>query len=101
MRKLNYYISRNDLNQLYMSYVLQIIEYASIVWDGCSEQDLQRLQKSKMKQLGLLLDLLDLCHWKTCAKNVDGHLYQKEGININYHSCIMLILSWRFPTYKI
>ena len=46
LRKLNYYISRNDLNQMYMSYVLPVIEYASIVWDGCSEQDLQTLQKS-------------------------------------------------------
>ena len=46
MRKLNYYISRNYLNQMYMSYMLPVIEYASIVWDGCSEKDLQTLQKS-------------------------------------------------------
>ena len=35
MRKLKYSISRNALNQMYVS----VIEYASIVWDGCSEQD--------------------------------------------------------------
>ena len=45
MRKLKYSISRNALNQMYMSYMLSVIEYASIVWDGCSEQDSQTLQK--------------------------------------------------------
>ena len=45
MRKLKYSIRRNALNQIYMSYMSQVIEYASIVWDGCYEQDSQTLQK--------------------------------------------------------
>ena len=45
MRKLKYSISRNALNQMYMSYMLPVVEYASVVWDGCSEQDSQTLQK--------------------------------------------------------
>ena len=31
MRKLKYYISRNDFNQVYMSYLLPIVGYASVV----------------------------------------------------------------------
>ena len=34
MRKLKYSISSNALNQMYMSYILQFIEYASIALDG-------------------------------------------------------------------
>ena len=45
MRKLKYSISRNARNQLYMSYMLPVDEYVSILWDGCSEQDSQTLQK--------------------------------------------------------
>ena len=39
MRKLQYSLNRNALNQMYMSYMLPIVEYASLVWEGCSEQD--------------------------------------------------------------
>ena len=45
MRKLKFSISRNALNQMYMSYLLPVVEYASVVWDGCSERDSQTLQK--------------------------------------------------------
>ena len=34
MRKLKYSISRNALNQMYMSFLLPVVEYASVVWDG-------------------------------------------------------------------
>ena len=36
-----------ELNHIYIPYIRPIIEYASVVWDGCSEQDsilLERLQ---------------------------------------------------------
>ena len=42
MRKLKYSFSRNATNQMYMSYLLPVVEYASVVWDGCSEQDSQQ-----------------------------------------------------------
>ena len=56
MRKLQFSLSRNALNQMYMSYMLPILEYASVVWNGCSEQDLVTLQKFKMKQPDLSQD---------------------------------------------
>ena len=33
--------------QMCMSYMLPAVEYASVVWDGCSEQDSQTLQKNQ------------------------------------------------------
>ena len=47
MRNLKYRFSRQALNQMYMSYIRPTLDYSSIVWDGCSEQDktaLERLQ---------------------------------------------------------
>ena len=57
MRKLKYSISRNALNQMYMSFLLPVVEYASVVWDGCSEQDSQTLQKIQNEAARLVTGL--------------------------------------------
>ena len=47
MRKFKCSFSRQALNQMYITYVGPLLEYSSIVWDGCTEQDktaLERLQ---------------------------------------------------------
>ena len=49
-----------------------------------------------MKQSDLLL-----YHWKTCTKNVHGQLYHKEGSNIDFYSCIMLIRALGTAHYLI
>ena len=45
MRKLKYSISINAHNQIHMAYLSPVAGYASVVWDGSSEQDSQALQK--------------------------------------------------------
>ena len=45
MRKLKYNISRIALNQRYFSYILPVLEYSSIVWDGYSQRDSSTLEK--------------------------------------------------------
>ena len=58
IRKLKYSLSRNALNQMYMSYLLPIVEYASVVWDGCSEQDSITLQKIQNEAPRLVIGLM-------------------------------------------
>ena len=57
MRKLKYSISRNALNQMYMSFLLPVVEYASVVWDVCDEQDSQTLQKFQNEAARLVAGL--------------------------------------------
>jgi len=45
MRKLKFTLSRVALNQIYMSYVRPLLEYSSIVWDGCNKRDSEALEK--------------------------------------------------------
>ncbi len=45
MRKLKFQLSRSSLNQIYISYVRPILEYASAVWDGCTEYEKSALEK--------------------------------------------------------
>ena len=39
------HLKQNALNQIYLYHLLPIIEYASLVWDGCTQQDSNTLQK--------------------------------------------------------
>ena len=57
MRKLKYSWSRDALNQMYMSYMLPIGEYPSVVWDGCSKQDSVTLQKVQNEAVRLVTRL--------------------------------------------
>ena len=40
-----------------MSYLLPVVEYASVVWDGCSERDSQTLQKIQNEAARLVTGL--------------------------------------------
>ena len=47
MRNLKFKLNRKTLNQLYFSYLRPLVEYASVVWDGCTmyeEEQLERFQ---------------------------------------------------------
>ena len=77
MRKLKYSTSKNALNQMYMSYLLPVVEYASVVWDGCSERDSQTLKKIQNEAARLvtgltrsvsLENLYKECGWLTLSQ---------------------------------
>ena len=75
MRKLKYEFGRLALNQIYISYVRHIFEYSSIVWDGCSEQNadlLEKLEHEAARITGLtrsvsLENLYKECGWPSLA----------------------------------
>ena len=73
MRKLRYRFSGQALNQIYVS----SIQYSSIIWDGCSEQDktaLEKLQNEAARIVkGLtrstsITNLYKECGWDSLAK---------------------------------
>ena len=41
-------ISRNCLNQTCLSYIKTILEYADVVWDGCSINNADRLERIQL-----------------------------------------------------
>ena len=57
-----------------MSYLLTIVEYASVVWEGCSEQDSVTLQKIQNEAARLVTRFVSLenlykeCGWATITK---------------------------------
>ena len=51
MRKLKFTLSRIALKQICVSYILPIIEYSSIVWDNCSDQDAYAFYKNESARI--------------------------------------------------
>ena len=47
MRKLKYTLSRAALNQIYISYILPVLEYSSVVWDSCSDYNTNTSEKNQ------------------------------------------------------
>jgi hypothetical protein len=45
MRALKFKINRKALNTIYISFMRPLLEYASVVWDGCAEYEKDRLEK--------------------------------------------------------
>ena len=77
MRKLKYVFSRRSLNQIYISYIRPILEYSSIVWDGCTveqQNSLEKLQNEAARIVtGLtksvtLIRLYTECGWESLAE---------------------------------
>ena len=67
---------------MFMSYMLPILEYASVVWDGCSEQDSVTLQKVQNEAARLvtgltrsvsLENLFKECGWATLSQRRQQH----------------------------
>ena len=50
MRKLKFDLDRKSLETIYISFIRPILEYADIIWDNCSQQDEQELEKKKQKR---------------------------------------------------
>ena len=82
MRKLKFSLSKKALNKMFISYMLTILEYASVVWDGCSEQDSVTLQKVQNEAARLvtgltrsvsLENLSKECGWATLSQRRQQH----------------------------
>ena len=67
---------------MYMSYLLPVVEYASVVWDRCSERDSQTLQKIQNEAARLvtgltryvsLENLYKECGWLTLSQIRQQH----------------------------
>ena len=57
MRKIKYKFSRSTLNKLYCAYIRPLLEYASEVWDGCNQNDSNRLEKLQLNAARIVTGL--------------------------------------------
>ena len=71
IRKLKFTFSCTALNQIFLSYILPVLECSCVVWDGCTMQDINSLQKIQNEAARLVTGL-------TRSVSVDN-LYKECG----------------------
>ena len=57
LKKLKFRIGRKHLSKLYISFIRPTIEYASIVWDGGSAHDIEKLEKVQLSAARIVIGL--------------------------------------------
>ena len=85
LKKLKFRIGRKHLSKLYTAFIRPTLIYASIVWDGCSVHDIEKLEKVQLSAARRIVTLspesiyteqaeklckidLTLLKWLQCSK---------------------------------
>ena len=98
MRTLKFTLTRIALNQIYFSFVLPVLEYSSIVWDGCSQQDsiaLDRLQNEAARIVtGLTRSVSFENVYRECSWSSLVERRKQQKLNFMYRSVNRLVPSY-------
>ena len=57
LRSLTYRLGRKAMTQIYLSYLRPLLEYASVVWDGCTQYEKTKLERIKYEAVRLVTGL--------------------------------------------
>ena len=49
MKKLKFLLDRKSLETIYISFIRPVIEYADTIWDNCTQNDKQELEKIQLE----------------------------------------------------
>ncbi len=70
MKKLKFQLSRKSLNQIYISYVRPLIEYASVVWDNCSQYEKNMIDQIQNEAARIVTGLTRSVHLENLRQEV-------------------------------
>ena len=57
LRSLKYRLGRKAMTQIYLSYLRPLLEYASVVWDGCTQYEKTKLERIQYEAARLVTGL--------------------------------------------
>ena len=95
MRKLKYDLDRKALEVIYISFIRPVLEYADVLWDNCTQQEKQELEKIQIEaaristgatKLVSLQKLYDEIGWETLETRRRKHklvLFYKMFYNLS------------------
>ncbi len=92
MRMLKFKIKRQSLNQIYISYLRPILEYASIVWDNCAIYENNILDKIQYDAARIVTGL-------TRSVSINNLLKEIGWVSLSYRRKLQkLILVYNYKT---
>jgi Reverse transcriptase (RNA-dependent DNA polymerase) len=92
MKMLKFKLKRKTLNQIYLSYLRPILEYASVVWDSCTLYEQDILEKIQYEAARIVTGLTRSVSIERLIKEVgwvslaDRRKIQKLTLIYNYHN---------------
>ena len=57
LRKLKFILNRNNLNKIYVKYMLPLLEYAGELWNGCCSRDANKLGQLQLEAARIITGL--------------------------------------------
>jgi hypothetical protein len=57
LRKLKFILNRNNLNKIYVTYILPLLEYACELWVGCCSRDANKLEQLQLEAARIITGL--------------------------------------------
>ena len=88
MRTLKFTFSRTALNQIFISYILPVLEYSRVVWDNCTMQDINSSQKIQNEAARIVTGLTRYIAIDDLYRNVAGSYWKKDINSRNLSLCI-------------
>lgn len=88
IRSFKFKFDRNTLERMYITYVRPILEYSSVVWDNCSNEDKQLLESVQIEAMRIVTGATKLCsiaklYNDTCWETLQARR-QKQKLLIFY-----------------
>ena len=78
LKKLKFKIGRKHLSKLYIVFIRPNVEYASIVWDGCSAHDLEILGKVQLSAVSIVTGLSLFASRESLYTETGWHTFQNR-----------------------
>ena len=75
MRKLKFTLDRKSLETTYFSFIRPLLEHADIVWDNCTQYEVDELEKIQIEAARIVTGLLNWSLLTHCIHKLDGRLY--------------------------
>ena len=73
---------RDSLNQIYVSFLHPIVEYASVVWNNCTERDKESLEKIKIEAARIVTGLTRSASLTTI--NTERNMFSKFFTSLGF-----------------
>ena len=86
MRKLKFILDRQSLEIIYSSLIRPVLKYADVVWDNCTQYEINALEKIQIEAARIATGATKLISLDILYRETGWESLEKDDINISYVS---------------
>ena len=97
MRKLKSDLDRKSLETIYISFIRSVLDYADVIWDNCSQQAKQELEKfqtesERIATRSTKLVSVQKLYEEVCWKRLETRRWKHNTNLFHFTKCIIMSL---------